>query len=433
MKALILAGGRGERLRPLTLTRPKALLEVGGKPLLSYPLEALKAVGIREAVVVLSYMGDAIRSWLKDGSPLGLKVEYARQEEPRGTADAISSAAELLKGEKEVLVIHGDLFVRPEALRPVLEEHRRHRPSITLGVVEVKRPSEFGMVVAEGGWLRDLVEKPSVWKRRSLANSGIYILSGEALEAMSEVKPAEDGELRATDVMVAMAREGDAVRVAEIDPSAWADVGRPWDILEANEKALRGLRTSIKGDVEDGAHIRGPVVVEEGARVRSGAYVEGPAYIGPGADVGPNCYIRPSTSIGAGARVGNACEVKNSVVMEGTHIGHLSYVGDSVIGAYCNLGAGTITANLRFDKKDVRMVIRGRRVSTGRRKLGAVMGDYVQTGVGVLLMPGVRVWPGCWIGPNVVVYEDITEEGAFVLLEQELARLRARGQGTRED
>ncbi|HEW89876.1 MAG TPA: glucose-1-phosphate thymidylyltransferase, partial [Candidatus Bathyarchaeota archaeon] len=291
--------------------------------------------------------------------------------------------------------------------------------------VPVEEPSQFGMLRTQDGWLRELVEKPSSWDERPLANAGIYVLTPEALEAMKNLAPSERGELEATSALEELASRGDTVRVAEIKASDWLDVGRPWDVLRANEMALRRLEPTILGMVEPGAHLIGPVFVSEGARVRSGAYVEGPVFIGPGADVGPNCYIRPCTSLGAGVRVGNACEIKNSVVMEGTHIGHLSYVGDSVIGAYCNLGAGTITANLRFDKANVKMTVKGERLDTGRRKLGAILGDFVQTGIGALFMPGVRVWPRCWIGANVVVERDITEEGLFLRLNQELSMSEA--------
>ncbi|RLI33379.1 hypothetical protein DRO56_01865, partial [Candidatus Bathyarchaeota archaeon] len=147
--------------------------------------------------------------------------------------------------------------------------------------------------------------------------------------------------------------------------------------------------------------------VEEGARVRAGAYIEGPVLIGRGSDIGPNCYIRPSTSIGEEVRIGNACEVKNSIIMDRTHVAHLSYVGDSVLGSGCNLGAGTITANIRFDKRNVRMNIKGRRIDSGRRKLGTFMGDDAQTGINVSLMPGVKVGPGSWIAPGLTVYEDV--------------------------
>jgi len=421
--AVVLAAGRGERLRPLTLTRPKPLLEVGGRPLLAYTLSAIEAIGIPRAIVVVSYMEEAIRSWLKQHAPRGLEVECIRQPEPRGTADAIAVAAGGLSSGEEALVVYGDLFVMPEAIRAVVEEHLRHRPLATIAAAPVgtRDLGRFGVIRAEEGWLREVVEKPEAWSGRPLANAGIYILTPEALKAMGAVRPSKRGELEATAALQELARQGDCVRVVEISPEGWLDVGRPWDLLEANERALRHLRPCILGEVEPGANLIGPVFVAEGARVRSGAYIEGPAFIGPGSDIGPNCYIRPCTSLSSNVRIGNACEVKNSIVMEGTHIGHLSYVGDSVIGAYCNLGAGTITANLRFDKANIRMTVKGARVDTGRRKLGAIMGDFVQTGVGALFMPGVRVWPRCWIGANVVVERDITEEGKFIRLVQELA------------
>jgi len=420
MLAIVLVAGKGTRMRPLTLTRPKVLLEVGGKPLLSYTIEALRAAGVKEAVFVVNYMEEAIRAWLGDGSAFSIKAYYVRQEEPRGTADAIACASELAATEDGALVVYGDLFITPEAVRAVLDEHLRHRPEATMGVVRVENPEQFGMVRAEDGWLRELVEKPKSWEGPPLANAGIYVLTPEALEAMGNVGPSERGELEATSALQEIAAKGDTVRVAEVRREDWLDVGRPWDLLEANERALKRMEPAIMGQVEPGAWLNGPVFVAEGARVRSGAYIEGPAYIGPGADVGPNCYIRPCTSLGAEVRIGNACEIKNSIVMEGTHIGHLSYVGDSIIGAHCNLGAGTITANLRFDKASVRVFVKGVRVDTGRRKLGVIMGDFVQTGIGVLLMPGVRIWPRCWVGPNLVVERDITEEGVFVRLGQEV-------------
>ncbi|HDD72370.1 MAG TPA: glucose-1-phosphate thymidylyltransferase, partial [Candidatus Bathyarchaeota archaeon] len=193
----------------------------------------------------------------------------------------------------------------------------------------------------------------------------------------------------------------------EVDPEDWMDVGYPWSLLEANERVLKNLEAKILGEVEEGAVIKGPVYVGEGARVRSGAYVEGPVYIGPGADVGPNCYIRRYTSLGARVRVGNACEIKNSIVMDGTHIAHLSYVGDSVIGERCNFGAGTLIANLRFDDRPVKVMVKDRLVDSGRRKLGVIMGDEVKTGVNVSIMPGVKVGPRSWIAAGLTVYRDV--------------------------
>jgi len=132
-------------------------------------------------------------------------------------------------------------------------------------------------------------------------------------------------------------------------------------------------------------------------------------------DIGPNCFIRPYTSIGKGVRVGNACEIKNSILMDKTRIGHLSYVGDSVIGEDCNLGAGTITANYRFDGKTIKMNVKGKIFDSERTKLGIIIGDHVKTGINALFMPGVKIGSNSWIGPNVVINEDVPPQKFFFL------------------
>jgi bifunctional UDP-N-acetylglucosamine pyrophosphorylase/glucosamine-1-phosphate N-acetyltransferase len=195
------------------------------------------------------------------------------------------------------------------------------------------------------------------------------------------------------------------------------DIGRPWDLLEANRWALMRREHKVRGYIENGAFLIGPVTVKETARIRSGAYIEGPAFIDDGSDIGPNCYIRPYTSIGKGVRISNACEVKNSIIMDRVHIGHLSYVGDSILGEDCNLGAGTITANYRLDSGTIKMMVKDKVVDSERTKLGAVLGDNVKTGVNALLMPGVKVGNNSQVGPNVVVHRDV-EANTVVLLKQ---------------
>jgi len=204
-----------------------------------------------------------------------------------------------------------------------------------------------------------------------------------------------------------MIEDKEVVYAAEIPRNDWVDIGQPWDLLEANSWALKRMEHKVLGKIEEGAHLIGPVTVAETARVRSGAYIEGPSFIDESADLGPNCYIRACTSIGRNTRIGNACEVKNSIIMDRTHMGHLSYVGDSVICEHCNLAAGTIAANLRLDDGSVKMMVKNRVVNTGRRKLGTVLGDNVKTGINALLMPGVKVGQNSWIGPNYMVQRDI--------------------------
>jgi NDP-sugar pyrophosphorylase family protein len=161
------------------------------------------------------------------------------------------------------------------------------------------------------------------------------------------------------------------------------------------------------GNIENGATIKGAVAIGAGSVIRSGAYIEGPAIIGEHCDVGPNCYIRPYTSIGDFCRIGHAVEIKNSIVMDHCHIAHLSYIGDSVVGYNCNLGAGTITANVRHDGEAVSSFIKGRKFVTGRKKLGAILADGVKTGVHTSIYPGRKIWPNLTTRPGAVVDRDI--------------------------
>jgi bifunctional UDP-N-acetylglucosamine pyrophosphorylase/glucosamine-1-phosphate N-acetyltransferase len=147
--------------------------------------------------------------------------------------------------------------------------------------------------------------------------------------------------------------------------------------------------------------------LSEGSLVKSGSYIEGPVYVGEGAVVGPNAYLRPGTSLGKGAKVGAGCEVKNSIVMDDAKIPHLSYIGDSILGNGVSLGAGTITANLKFNDSNVKSRVKGRLIDSGQRKLGATLGDGAKTGINVSIFPGVKIGADAWIGPGATVRADI--------------------------
>ncbi|MBS7636494.1 NTP transferase domain-containing protein [Candidatus Bathyarchaeota archaeon] len=415
MKAVVLAAGEGVRLQPITSTRPKPLISVGGKPVLEHCLSVIKACGISEVVIVVHYMAEAIHGFFGSGEKLGIKIEYAYQKGVLGTGNAVSVVEPYVDGE--FLLVYGDLLFAAEALKKVLETHHQKRPSATLSVVHVERPEDYGIVeLRDDGGVKRIIEKPSREEApTNLANAGLYVFTPEIFETVKRISASSRGEWEITDAIEFLIKEEKPVFAVEIQRDEWFDIGRPWDLLEANRWALTRMEHSIFGNVEEGAHIVGPVTVAETARIRSGAYIEGPAYIGENSDVGPNCYIRPYTSIGKNVRIGNACEIKNSIIMDGVHIGHLSYVGDSIIGENCNLGAGTITANYRLDAGTIKMTVKDKLVDTGRTKLGAVLGDNVKTGVNALLMPGVKIGNNCWIGPNVTVYRDLPPNVAVFL------------------
>jgi bifunctional UDP-N-acetylglucosamine pyrophosphorylase/glucosamine-1-phosphate N-acetyltransferase len=415
LKAVILAAGEGVRLQPITSTRPKHLISVGGKPILEHCLNAVRASGIEEAVIVTRYLGDAIRQYFGDGKRLRMKIEYVEQKETHGTGSALSAAEPLVK--EDFLLVYGDLLFSSNAVKNVTELYSKEKPAATMAVVPVDRTEDYGIVELEDERrVKRIVEKPkSEEAPTKLANAGIYVFSAEIFDKIRETKASERGELELTDAIGLLLKNEKVVLAAKVSRDDWMDIGRPWDLLEANRWALMKREHKVRGFIENGAHLIGPVTVKETARIRSGAYIEGPAFIDEGSDIGPNCYIRPYTSIGKKVRIGNACEIKGSIIMDGVHIGHLSYVGDSIIGEDCNLGAGTITANYRLDGGTIKMMVKDKVVDSGRSKLGTVLGDEVKAGINALFMPGVKVGNNSWIGPGVIVYRDIPADTKIVL------------------
>ena len=407
MKAVLLAAGEGIRLLPITATRPKHLIKVGGKPILQFCLEAVRHAGIDEAIIVTHYMSDAIRSYFGNGEKLGLKLIYVEQKAILGTGNAAEMAEPFLDGD--FVLVYGDLLFGQESVKTVLSQFKKGKTAAAMGVVPVDKPESYGIIEQDAeGKVKRIIEKPAAGEAPSnLANAGVYAFSKEVFDKIKQTKASIRGEWELTDAITMLAQEGKTVFAAELSKDDWFDVGRPWDLLDANVWALKRMDHKVLGTVEQGAHLIGPITVAESARIRSGAYIEGPVFIDEEADVGPNCFIRSGTSLGKKVRVGNACEIKNSILMDGTHVGHLSYVGDSILGEKCNLGAGTIIANYRFDASSIKMMVKDQLVNTGRRKLGGVLGDNVKTGIKSLFMPGVKVGANTWVGANLMVERDL--------------------------
>lgn len=411
MKAIVLAAGEGFRLRPITSTKPKHLLPVGGIPLLEHTLLALKSVGVDDVAILVGYLEEKIRNHFKDGSSLGISITYIRQQNPTGTASAVGMTEQYVDGE-DFIAAYGDLLINAHVFSMVLQRYEVDK-TLTMTVVPISNPEEFGVITVRDGYVTKIVEKPKGRFESDLINAGVYIFPSEIFRYIKETNRSERGEYEITDTLQSLLTKGTKIAACQVNQDEWLDIGRPWDLLEANRRVIEEMATDIKGTVEKGAYLLGHVVVQKDSRIRSGAYIEGPVFIGEGADIGPNCYIRPCTSLGKNVRVGNACEVKNSIIMDGTHIGHLSYVGDSILGEACNLGAGTMIANLRLDDGSVKVLIKDKVVDSKQRKLGVFMGDGVKTSIGASIMPGVKIGAGAWIGPAAVVYRDVLEGTKF--------------------
>ena len=402
MKAVILAAGEGTRMRPLTANLPKPLLPVAGKPFLRHTLEAVRFTGIREATILVGWQGHRIRERFGRGQDLGLSLDYEEQPERLGTAHAIGQLRHHVDGP--FLSINGDVVVSGEALRGLLAHHERTRSAV-IALAEVSDARPYGVVEMDGDRVKAIEEKPRS-PRSNLINAGIYVFDPGIFPLIDATPKSTRGEYEITDALRVLVAKQDVYGFRL--PGEWLDVGRPWDLLRANAALLAPLQGAIHGTVDDRVTFVGEVLVEAGAHVRSGSYVEGPAILGEGAQIGPNCYIRPSTTVGPGAKVGNACEVKNSILMAGTRVPHQSYVGDSILGERCNLGAGAKVANLRLDEANIRVTWRGAQVDTGLRKLGVIMGDDVQVGINASIDAGTIVGEGSFIGPGATVHGNIS-------------------------
>ncbi|MCD6278747.1 MAG: NTP transferase domain-containing protein [Desulfurococcales archaeon] len=400
MDLVILAAGYGRGLEPITHTRNKSLIPILGEPLLIKHLKAIGSLGsVENVVIVVNYLHEqVVNAVSKVKGALDYNIIIKNQEEPLGTGHALSTAISEVSSN-EFIVIYGDVFFDYNDLKKLAEL----KGNVVCGY-RVPDPSRYGVLVLEGNTLRKIFEKPSN-PPTNLINAGIYKFRKSIIKYLSELKLSPRGEYELTDA-INDACSKETFRVYELN--YWADVGRPWKVLEVHKYLLSKLRKSeIKGEIESNVVVRGTVFIGEGAEVASGTYIRGPVWVGRRAVIGPNAYIRPYTVVLDNAKIGFNVEVKESIIMEGVHVSHQAYVGDSIICEHSNLGAGTILANLKFDESEVKVFIKGKRESSGRRKLGAIIGAYVKTGVNVSVFPGVKIGACSWIYPGVTVRHDV--------------------------
>jgi bifunctional UDP-N-acetylglucosamine pyrophosphorylase/glucosamine-1-phosphate N-acetyltransferase len=390
MFAVVLAAGEGTRMRPLTYNRPKVMLPVLGTPILERIVSSCVEAGILRVIIVTGYLEEAIRSHF-DKADLGAQIEYVRQEQQCGTADAINQVRDLV--DERFLALNGDSLVSSLTLK-LLAQTAPDR--VHIAAKRVKEPSNYGILEVIDDAVVRITEKPDK-PRSDLANLGIYAFEPDIFECIAETRKSARGEYEITDTIQSLIDQGYPVGYTKVEEQ-WIDIGRPWDLLSANELLMQTLESANEGVVEPLTTLKGVVRIGRGSVIKNGAYVTGPVIIGKGCEIGPNCLLRAGACIGNRVKIGNAVEVKNSIIMDESKIGHLSYVGDSIIGMRCNFGAGTTVANLRFDEKRIKLG----GADTGRRKLGVIMGDDVRTGINSMINVGTSIGPGSTLGVGAV-------------------------------
>ena len=307
MKGLILAAGRGTRLRPLTHTRPKPVIRVAGRPIIHYALENLKGAGVREIGVVVSpdTHGD-VQAALNGVA--GVEVSYVLQEEPQGLAHAVGVARAWLQDDPFVLYLGDNLFERGVA--PFVETFRRGGPAAVVALARVEDPRQFGVAQVEGSRILRLIEKPAE-PPSNLAVAGVYVFDARIHDLIEGLEPSARGEYEITDAIQRLIDDGHEVQGLPIE-GWWKDTGRAEDLLDANRLLLAGIEPRNEGRVEE-SRLIGRVVIEKGATVRRST-VMGPALIAADSLV-EDAFVGPFTAVGPGAEV-RGSEVEYSIVAD---------------------------------------------------------------------------------------------------------------------
>ena len=327
MKGLLLAGGHGTRLRPLTYTGNKHMLPIANKPMLMYGFDQMRASGIKEIGVVLGPIQEGIVDALGDGGKFGVRITYIDQPEPKGIAHAVLISRDFL-GSDPFVVHLGDNLLK-ESIPTLAEEFRKSDSDATVLVSRVTDPGRFGVVRISDGKIVKLVEKPKEYVS-DLALAGVYFFRQRIFETIEKLRPSWRNELEITEAIQNLLAEGGKIAYHEIT-GWWKDTGRPEDILEANQLVLGDLKSSVKGTVEDGVAVGGNVELGSGSVVRQGAALRGPIVIGEHSEIGKGAYIGPYTSIGSKVRIFGA-EIENSIVLDGAVIDCRERIVDSIIG-----------------------------------------------------------------------------------------------------
>jgi len=369
MQAVILAGGEGKRVRPLTWSRPKAMIPVANQPIIEYTIDALIKNGIRDIIVVVGYRKEHVIRFLNQ---LDLPIDIVMQEKQLGTAHALKQAESKITGD--FLLLPGDNYIDPQSITQIKDTKN------ALLVKEHPNPSNFGVVTLQDGKVKNIVEKPAT-SPTFLVSTGIYSLSSDFFRFI------QGNDI--TDAITAMIDDG--IELNALTATDWQDAIYPWDLIRLNQRLLRHLPSEREGTSSRHATIQGAVQIGKGTTIGPNTVISGPVVIGNDCVIGPNCCILPNTSIGSRVTIEPLSLVGNAIVMDDTSIASHSRIIDSVIGERCLIADHTST-----DTKGGYLEIEGAPI---RSQFGAILGDNVTCG------PFTR-FQNSIIGNNVTIEGD---------------------------
>jgi glucose-1-phosphate thymidylyltransferase len=366
-QAVILAAGEGHRLRPFTVSKPKAMLPIADKPILHYVIESLAQNGIRNIVLIVGYKKERVFEYLGSGQEFGVDVIYVTQEKRLGTAHALAQAKTVV--ESEFLVLPGDNLINADTITQFVNV----KPQMVL-VKRIDNPTRYGVVNIEEGMVKDIIEKP---ERHSgnIVNTGIYAFSADIFSFM-------ETELDIPDALNTMLAQGYVINAQQTD-GTWLDVVYPWDMLSLNNAVLHQVPAELSGTIEPDVSIRGQVSVGKNTVIRSNTYLAGPLIIGASCDIGPNVCLLPTTSIGDNVVISPFTEIKNSIIGNDVSIGPGCIIQNSIIDRSCIIkGQFTVCS----DHTEIKIDDEHHMVD-----IGAMLGEGCVLGNSTVAQPGVIV------------------------------------------
>ena len=401
-QAVILAAGESSRFWPLSEGRHKAVNNILGKPVIQHTINNIKSMGIKDIIVVQG-PGRQIEKLIDDSC-----VKFVVQKESGGMGDAVSQAKPFLKDRFFVLGPHH--LDASAFLDPMLAAAKKTGAGITLLGKETKVPWLYGILDLKNSMAKSIVEKPERGKEPSnIKVVSVYLLDPEFFEYLEKVPRQHYNYEKALGLY--MEKNDVPVVLTEKDTLS---LRYPWDMLSMSKRLMENMEayTADSAKIDPSVKINGKVCIGENVRIFRNATINGPCYIGDNCVIGNNSLVRDYTNLENDVVIGMGAEVTRCVIQKETHT-HSGFFGDSVIGENCRVGAGSITANVRIDRGMVKSTVKGKKMETGQKSLGVIMGDNTITGISVRFMPGVLVGSNCIIGPNTVVRENVESNTIF--------------------
>lgn len=377
MKAIILAAWEWTRLAPFTNTIPKPMLLIMWKPILEHNMEKI-APYIDEFIIIVKYKKEHIQNFFWNNY-LGVPITYHEQSDKKWTAAAIQD----IKVENtDILILNWDSIFDAQDLSTIIQS-----PGYGALVQEVSDPSKYWIFIKDtNGFVSKIVEKPETFVG-NLANLWVYKFNSSIIDISNNIPLSSRGEYEITDSINIFLQQ----ETFTLHPIKWnfIDIWYPWDILDANNFFLNTLTESkIEWEIEEWVTIKWCIILEKGALLKSGTYIEGNVYIGKNTSIWPHTYLRWSTVIGENCHIWSSVEIKNSSLGNNTNVAHLSYIWDSIIGNNVNIGWWLITANLRHDKSNIKVMVKWNLIDTKRHKFWVIIWDNSKTWIKTMTYPG---------------------------------------------